>query len=216
MSLSVERFQNSQWEKLNELNFSKRTILDMVKSGSVLDIGCGDGLLLEHLKNNGLVVSGIDISSTAINICKERGLDCIHGDISERLPFEDNLYDDVLLIDVLEHLFQPLDVLKEAERVSKKYVLISVPNFVSLPARIQVFLGNVPENNTPRDGHVYFMTLSVINSLLEKAGLKTEEIIVNTFWEKIPIIGQLMGVLKKVFPSLFALSFIIKAVKFKK
>lgn len=213
MSLSIERFQNSQWEKLNEINFSKRTILEMVKNGSVLDIGCGDGLLLEQLKNKGLTVSGIDISSTAINICKERGLDCIHGDISEKLPFEDNSYDSVLLIDVLEHLFQPIEVLKEARRISKGCVLISIPNFVSLPARAQVFLGRVPENNTPRDGHVYFMTMTVIQSLLKQSGFKIDEIVVNTFWEEIPIVGWGMAVLKKVFPSLFALSFIIKAVK---
>ena len=213
MSLSVERFQNSQWKKSDELNFSKRTVLDMVKEGNVLDVGCGDGLLLEHLKNNSLVVSGIDISSTAVDICKERGLDCGQGDISERLPFDDNSYDNVLLIDVLEHLFQPLEVLKEARRVSRKYVFISVPNFVSLSARLQVFFGKVPENNTPRDGHVYFMTMNVIRSLLKQSGLKANEMIVNTFWEKVPAIGLLMATFKKFFPSLFALSFIIKAEK---
>lgn len=213
MSNSVERFQDSQWEKLDEINFSKGIILDIVKEGSVLDIGCGDGLLLEYLKNKGLAVKGIDISSVAVDICKKRGLDCSHIDITERLPFKDNSYDNVLLIDVLEHLFQPFEVLKEARRVSKKYVFISVPNFVSLPARLQVLLGKIPENNTPRDGHVYFMTLSIVKSLLERSDLKMNEIIVNTFWEKVPVIGSVMKVLKKWNPSLFALSLIIKAEK---
>lgn len=213
MSNPVERFQNSQWEKLDEVNFSKGVILDMVKKGSVLDIGCGDGLLLEYLKNTGLAVKGVDISSMAIDICKGRGLDCSYVDITERLPFKDNSYDNVLLIDVLEHLFQPVEVLKEARRVSKKYVFISVPNFISLPARLQVLLGKVPENNTPRDGHVYFMTLSVVKSLLERSDLKMDEVTVNTFWEKVPVISTVMKILKKSHPSLFALSFIIKAEK---
>lgn len=213
MSSFIERFQNSQWKKLDEINFSKRAVLDLVREGSVLDVGCGDGLLLEQMKQKGLIVGGIDISSRAVSICKERGFDCKQGDIMETLPFEDNSYDSVILIDVLEHLFQPGEVLQEAYRVSKEHVVISVPNFVSLPARLQVLFGNVPENNTPRDGHVYWMTLNTIFSLLERADFKIEKLVTNTFWETVPVIGWLMVVLKKINPSLFALSFIIKAKK---
>ena len=112
-------------------------------------------------------------------------------------------------LDVLEHIFQPLDVLKEAHRVCTDYVYISVPNFVSFPARIQVLLGQVPENNTARDGHAYWMTQAVITDLLEKSGFKIEKLIVNTFWEKFP----LMKYIKLLNPSFFGLSFIIKARK---
>ena len=213
MSRSVEQFQDSQWRRLDELNFSKRAILSLLRKGSVLDVGCGDGLLLEHLKRRGLAVSGIDISAVALRICAERGLDCVQGDISERLPFEDGAFDSVLLIDVLEHLFQPLEVLKEAARVARKHVFISVPNFISLPARLQMLFGRVPENNTPRDGHVYFMTLSVIQALLAEAGLRSETLVVNTFWEGVPVIGRVMAIAAKLLPSLCALSFIIKAEK---
>lgn len=213
MSNSVERFQNSQWQKIDELNFSKRAILNLVTHGSVFDIGCGDGLLMEHLKDNGLQVTGIDISDKAIEICKNRGLECRQGDITDTLPFQDNSFDNILLIDVLEHLFQPQEVLKEAHRVCKEYVFISVPNFVSLPARLQVMAGDVPENNTSRDGHAYWMTLSVARSLLEQAGFRIEELITNTFWETIPVAGFVTDALKKVWPSLFALSFVIKAKK---
>jgi len=216
MSSSVERFQNSQWVKLDEINFSKRTLLRMIKQGSVFDIGCGDGLLLEHLKKKGLQVSGIDISSVAVEICRSRGLNCIQGDITDVLPYSDDTYENVLLIDVLEHMFLPLEVLEEAARISKKYVYISVPNFVSLPARFQVLLGRVPENNTPRDGHVYFMTLDVILSLVKRSGLKVDEIQTNTFWENTPVIGPLMTIAARRFPSLLALSFIIKAKKINK
>jgi len=210
---SVERFQDSQWQKLEKLNFSKLTIIDLVKEGNVLDIGCGDGLLLEHLKRDGLEVSGIDISSRAIDICRGRGLECVKGDITNTLPFPNESFDNVLLIDVLEHLFQPQEVLKETRRVCRKNLFISVPNFVSLPARLQVLFGKVPENNTPRDGHVYWMTWRVIQDLLTRSGFRVEEVIVNTFWEGYPVIGLIMSYLKKINPSLFALSFIIKAKK---
>lgn len=213
MSSSVERFQNSQWQKLTKLNFSKRTILEILKEGSVLDIGCGDGLLLEHLKNKGHDVSGVDISAKAIEICKQRGLKCSQMDITDKLPFTDSSFDNVLLIDVLEHLFQPQDVLKEAYRVCKKNIFISVPNFVSFPARLQVLLGKVPENNTARDGHAYWMTWKVINNLLAQAGFEREIFVVNTVWERFPIIGSVTRFLARVNPSFFAVSFIIKARK---
>ncbi len=210
MSHSVEKFQNSQWVKLDKINFSKRTILSLVKDGTVLDIGCGDGLLMECLqRENKIKIKGIDISTKAIEIAKSRGLDAIQGDITDKLPFADKSFNSVLLIDVLEHIFQPLDVLKEAHRVCTDYVYISVPNFVSFPARIQVLLGQVPENNTARDGHAYWMTQAVITDLLEKSGFKIEKLIVNTFWEKFP----LMKYIKLINPSFFGLSFIIKAKK---
>lgn len=209
MSHSVEKFQNSQWVKLEKINFSKRTLIEIVKEDTVLDIGCGDGLLMEELKKKGIKIKGIDISSKAVEIAKNRGLDAIQGDITDRLPFPDKSFKSVLLIDVLEHIFQPLEVLKEAHRVSTDYVYISVPNFVSFPARLQVLFGKVPENNTSRDGHVYWMTQKVITELLEKSGFKIELLIVNTFWEKI----FFMKFLKKINPSFFGLSFIIKAKK---
>ncbi len=213
MSSSVEKFQSSQWVKLEELNFSKNAVLEMLHEGAVLDIGCGDGLLIEKLQQKGLTVSGIDISSRAVELCKERNLACVQGDITEKLPYQDASFDTVLLIDVLEHLFQPKEVLKEAFRVSKKQVIISVPNFVSLPARLQVLLGRVPENNTPRDGHVYWMTLKVVRSLLAQTGFEIEDLVTNTFWERIPLLGSITRLLAQINPSLFALSFIIKAKK---
>jgi len=74
MVSSIERFQNSQWEKLKILNFSKKAILGLLNEGSVLDIGCGDGMLLENLKNKGISGRGIDISSRAIKSVRKEGL----------------------------------------------------------------------------------------------------------------------------------------------
>jgi methionine biosynthesis protein MetW len=168
MGNSVERFQDSQWQKLDELNFSKKTILTLVDGGPVLDIGCGDGILLEHLRTRNITGNGIDISGKAIQICNSRGLSCSQCDITDKLPFPDMSFRGVIMSDVLEHLFQPDVVLKEVHRVCNGYLFISVPNFVSLAARLQVLLGRVPENNTPRDGHVYWMTYSVVKKLLEE------------------------------------------------
>jgi len=105
------------------------------------------------------------------------------------------------------------EVLKEAHRITRRNLFVSVPNFVSLPARLQVLLGRVPENNTARDGHVYWMTWKVINELLKDTGFVVEELSPNTFWENVPVVGLFTRIMKKLWPSLFALSFIIKAKK---
>jgi methionine biosynthesis protein MetW len=213
MVSSAERFQNSQWQKLHELCFSKQVVLRMIEPGSVLDIGCGDGQLLEALKQRGIEGVGLDISSTAIAIGVSRGLDCRWHDLSEPLPFQSNSFDTVVLTDVLEHLFQPAETLKEVYRVCAKDILVSVPNFASLPARIQVLQGKVPENNTPRDGHVYWMTHEVLTRLLTDAGFEVEQLVTNTIWMRLPILGACTRYLSKVWPALFGLSFVVKARK---
>lgn len=215
---SVQKFQNIGWENpLELLGFNKKMVLDNFKEKSVLDIGCGDGFLLKKLleKNKDIKALGVDISPVALEKAKTNGIDCTLLDITEHLPFDDNSFGSVLLLDVLEHMFQPEPVLKEAVRIASKYVYISVPNFASLPARLQVLLGIVPENNTQRKGHIFWTTRKVIHFLIKKCGLKIEKEVTVTFWENKPVLGSVMKVLAKIRPELFALAFAIKAKKLK-
>jgi len=107
---------------------------------SIIDVGCGDGIMLNYLQKQGRYkrLVGIDISSNAL---KYVNTEKILGSI-DNIPFCDASFDLVLCLEVLEHL--PYNVypqaLKELQRVSKKYILISVPNnedikgsFVSCP-----------------------------------------------------------------------------------
>lgn len=213
---SVQKFQNIGWEHpLELLGFNKKMVLDNFKEKSVIDIGCGDGFLLKKLleKNKNIKALGVDISPVAVEKAKENGVECRLLDITERLPFEDNSFESVILLDVLEHMLQPEPVLREAVRVAGEYVYISVPNFVSLPARIQVLLGRVPENNTVRKGHIFWTTRQVIHLLIKKCGLKVEKEVITTFWEDKPIQGTVMKILAKIRPEIFALAFAIKAKK---
>lgn len=219
MSNSIQRFQNIGWENpLELLGFNKKMVLDNFKESSVLDIGCGDGFVLKKLleKHRNIKVLGIDISPVAIEKAKQNGIDCQLLDITDRLPFEDNSFDSVLLLDVLEHMFEPEPVLREAVRVASKYVYISVPNFVSLPARFQVLLGLVPENNTLRKGHIFWTTRKVLHALIKKCGLEIEKEVTTTFWENKPVLGGAMKLLVKLRPGMFTLAFAIKAKKIRK
>ena len=98
---------------------------------NVLDAGCGEGFSLYKLSeyNIGEKLEGIDYSKEAISIGKKLfpNLSLKQGSIYN-LPCKDNTFDLVLSTEVLEHLENPKKALQEILRVSKKYILVSVPN----------------------------------------------------------------------------------------
>lgn len=212
----VSEFENKRWREGDQkLVFRHTQTIDMVEKGQkVLDVACGDGLLLNALSQKGAIVSGVDISEEGVKKCKEKGLDVSIVDIAtEDLPFADDSFDVVTMLDVLEHLYAPEKLLKEATRVSKKYIIISVPNFNSLPARLQVLFGKVPENNRPNKGHVFWFNFGNLMKMTGNEGLHVADLRVNTVYESVFFIGSIMKFLAKVFPSALALSFVVKFEK---
>ncbi|MFA6494737.1 MAG: class I SAM-dependent methyltransferase, partial [Candidatus Paceibacterota bacterium] len=211
---SVREFEDRRWKEGDQtLVFRHIEASQMVLKGQkVLDIGCGDGLFMQALAQKGATVSGVDISEEGAKKCQKKSLNVLVADITaEDLPYQDKTFDAVIMLDVLEHVYDPDGLLREAIRVSKQTIIISVPNFNSLPARFQVLLGKVPENNRPNKGHVYWFNYPVLTELLRRNHLKAEKISCNTFFENKPIVGNIMKYLCRIFPSVFALSFVVKA-----
>ncbi|OGH11074.1 MAG: hypothetical protein A3B38_02715 [Candidatus Levybacteria bacterium RIFCSPLOWO2_01_FULL_36_13] len=98
---------------------------------SVLDVGCGEGFTMKKLKNAKIGKSweGVEYLDRAIEIGKKihPDLKIIQGDIYS-LPYKAKSFDLVVCTEVLEHLENPKNALLELIRVSKKYILLSVPN----------------------------------------------------------------------------------------
>lgn len=210
--MSLINFENNRWNGGDQEEVYRHgAILSLIEEDKILDYGCGDGFLLEKLADKNLKCFGVDVSEIAIEKCREKGLNASRMDAnSTTLPFSDKEFELVIFSDVLEHLYAPEEVLLEAKRISEN-VLLSVPNFNSLPARIQALFGKIPENNTPKKGHVYWFNYDNLKAMLEKTGFKINVIETNTFWERMPAVKAVMKILKNNFPSLFALSFIVKA-----
>lgn len=124
---------NNPFKKFFIRNFFNAILRDLgiLEIGSVLDVGCGEGFTLKILKGKGIgrVHQGIDYSKKAIEIGKKDNpeLKLQVGDIYN-LKFKDNSFDLVVSTEVFEHLDEPEKALSEIKRVSRKYILLSVPN----------------------------------------------------------------------------------------
>lgn len=208
--MSLIEFENKRWrESPQKIVFRHKAALEFISGGKVLDLGCGDGLFMSMLKEKGVDCVGVDISPQAVNSCLEKGLNARLCNIeSDDLPFDDDEFDVVVLLDNLEHLFYPDALIKKAKRVGRQ-IVISVPNFNSFPARIQVLLGGVPENNRPNKGHVYWFNYNVLKNILKDSNLKIVSLQINVFWGDRRFIGSIIKFLGRFFPNFFALSLVL-------
>jgi SAM-dependent methyltransferase len=103
-----------------------------IQNPKILDVGCGTGANLEMLKQYG-ESEGVDVSDDALEFCRKKGLK-VHKGLAEELPFEDETFDLVTALDVVEHLDDDIAGLKEMLRVLKTggKTLIFVPAFMWL------------------------------------------------------------------------------------
>ena len=213
--MDTKQFENKRWSGFDSsIGFRHKAALEMVLSGSVLDLGAGDGVFLEMLGESFEDKIGLDISEEASKKAHTKNLKVEVFDFaSAPLPFDDGRFDTVVMLDVLEHLYSPQNLMAESVRVSQKHIIISVPNFNALPARIQMLFGKIPENNTPRKGHLFWFNLGILKKMIKYNGLKIVGMKTNTFWQNTFFIGRVTKFLSVKLPSIFALSFVVKAEK---
>jgi len=114
--------------------------------GRVLDVGCGDGIIDQKIirEKPHLTIQGIDILKRKDAVVP---VDLFDG---KRIPFPDNFFDYVLLIDTLHHASSPFALLKEARRVAKKSIIIKdhcpKTNMDRILLRLFDWVGNRPYN----------------------------------------------------------------------
>jgi methionine biosynthesis protein MetW len=121
-------------------------IADLVPHGSrVLDLGCGDGELLVHLRDHrGCTGYGVEIADAGVRGCVERGVNVIQLNLEEGLAlFDDASFDVVLQLDTLQHLRNTERMLRETARVGR-IGIVSFPNFAHWPHRLSVATGQMP------------------------------------------------------------------------
>ena len=121
-------------------------IAELVPKGSrVLDLGCGNGEFLAHLRERRQCTGyGIEIDDANVLACTQRGVNVIQLNLEEGLAlFEDQSFDVVLQLDTMQHLRNTERMLRETARVGRVGI-VSFPNFAHWPNRLQVAAGRMP------------------------------------------------------------------------
>jgi len=122
------------------------SIARLVPAGSrVLDLGCGDGALMAHLRDTrGCSGYGVEIDDAKVHACLQRGISVLQLNLEDGLAmFGDNSFDLVLQIDTLQHLRNAETMLRETARVGRQ-AIVAFPNFAHWPNRWSVMQGRMP------------------------------------------------------------------------
>jgi methionine biosynthesis protein MetW len=136
---------------LRALRPDLQVVAELIEPGTrVLDIGCGDGALLDYLGQvKNVDARGIEIRQDGVNNCVAAGLSVIQGDANTDLSlYPTKSFDYVVLTQTLQAVQSPRDVLAELVRVGR-YTIVSIPNFAFWRVRLSLlFGGRMPVTET--------------------------------------------------------------------
>lgn len=136
---------------------------------TLLDIGCSTGAILQAASAVGWQALGIDLNCAAVQIARARGLEAGEGSFPEDLPTGAGPFGAVTMLDVLEHVEDPVDLLVAVTKHLSPGALVGVqvPNFNSLLMRIEGV-----RNNNICHGHWSYFTSETLRKTANKAGLE--------------------------------------------
>ncbi|MEA2933976.1 MAG: hypothetical protein QOD74_622, partial [Variibacter sp.] len=165
-------------------------VAEMVEHGSrVLDVGCGDGELLQLLaERRGVDGRGIELSREGVNECVAKGLAVIQGDAdTDLVDYPDDAFDYVILSQTLQATRQPRYVLEQMLRIGNR-AIVSFPNFGHWRIRLQLLLfGRMPTtDNLPYSWYdtpnIHFCTIKDFRQLCDAIGAKMGRAVALTAW----------------------------------
>lgn len=183
----LENFYTREYftEAVDYFNEQERTYmagryLDEVKKikkkGKLLEIGCASGFLLKLAQKQGFDSYGVEISGDASKFAREKlGLK-VKNSTLENARFKPRSSDVVILINVLEHLTNPLETLREVNRILKDdgIVMVCVPNLDSANMRLRYFFHLLKYKNGSKFSklHLSYFTPETLTEMCKSSGFK--------------------------------------------
>ncbi len=211
---------NDNRHYLYSLNsISKREEFLMIKkiipAGSkVIDLGCGDGTLLQLLKDKNINGEGIDISPTGVRSTRKKGIKASLGMIDASLPYNKKEFDFAICNVTLQMVMYPEILIQEMLRISKNQI-ISFPNFAFIVNRIELLLkGRMPKSMMGgyewySTGHIHQLSIADFIDHCNKKSIHIKDV----HYIFPPRIFFIPNIILKFLPNLFASSvvFVIEA-----
>ncbi|CAM5311587.1 Methionine biosynthesis protein MetW OS=Afipia felis OX=1035 GN=NCTC12722_00844 PE=4 SV=1 [Afipia felis] len=171
----------AQLPKIDGVRGDHLLVAEMVApSSKVLDVGCGEGDLLQLLEARGIDGRGIELSREGVNSCVAKGLAVVQGDADTDLDnYPDNSFDYVILSQTLQATRQPRKVLENLLRIGSR-AIVSFPNFGHWRMRLQLLVkGQMPRtDNLPATWYdtpnIHFCTIKDFVQLCDEINVGME------------------------------------------
>mgnify|MGYP000005546289 FL=1 len=173
---------------MNNLRKDLNLIANLIEDNSkIIDIGCGDGELLDFLnKNKNAKIQGLEIDQKKVNKCVAKGLSVIQGDADKDLSlYPEKSFEYVILSQTIQATLEPKKILSELTRIGEK-VIVSIPNFGFWRVRLDLlFKGKMPItrklNSTWFDtDNIHLCTIFDFLELCDQLNLKVKQTVTIT------------------------------------
>jgi len=188
----------------NKFNQVARLIKPNTK---VLDIGCNDGNIRNFLPKN-IIYYGVDIDREFIQDLKNKNINAEQADLNkDEIPFQNEKFDYILLLDIIEHVVNPKDLLEQSKNKLKPNgrIIITLPNDYHILNKLR-FITNkhLTEDPFAPYGHLHFFPIKTGENLLKQAGFKILKKISIPPTKPLKIPQSIKNFLGKNFPQSFA------------
>ncbi len=188
----------SDWQKVR----ADQSLKILEAGSSVIDIGCGDGAVLNYFRENKNIKGvGVDVSLQELEKAKNNNIETMYLDLNKEESVSDlPQVDYITIFEVLEHLPDPEEILSKLITKTRKGIIFSVPNTGYYTYRLRLLFGKFPLQWVVFPGeHLRFWTVRDMKYWLEYINVKDYQLFL---YKGLPLLNRL-------FPNLFARGIIV-------